>query len=270
MKQIITSNNEIVKISKENSKMKELLLELMETVQDQKMNKRETTNDVVNKMTSQCISFCESKVQIWANESNSKFKGDLEQMDFNFQNSPFNTSNTCHPNPCSNGGQCEPTTYHCTNCPFLTSGRHCENLSCTKANKCFQYHSNMYVVFEENVDWNTAYNVCSKMGMHLAHLKDRETSEAVVSQLKIMYEPSRLIHFWIGLKTNGSEWLWVDGTPLGTYTGNFVNFKGQPGERWGIIYLHGTTGITWDPRFPTNINKYIDYPLCEKRIYTRY
>jgi len=268
IKDIQIANEKVINETDKISKIERLMLQIVKTTNDHEKN---TKNEVENRMSSQCASICEAKAKIWANESSEEIEEKLEKLSF-CSDTIFDP---CKSNPCLNGGSCEVSSYQCTKCPFFTTGKHCEELKCNKNNRCWQYQSSLFVVFEENGSWDDAYRKCLSLGMTLAMPKDKDTTQFIIHQIQPLYRTSShhtpAVGVWIGLKNNGSStWTWVDGSPLGGYTGGKSNFKTMSGERWGSLYLKddpfSRSDIYWYPQSAKEVANHMQFPLCEKRL----
>jgi len=265
----MTQIDQLSETSVNISKVIELM---MESKNSEKSTPSGITTDIIGQISSQFASMCDSEVKSWANKAKSQMTEKLKKIDFSINNSIFQNDfklhNVCDPNPCINGGRCELTSYHCTECPYPTSGRHCQTVNCEKANRCWQYQNTMYKVFEQSMTWDEAYHKCESKGMRLAMPKDKDHTDFLISQLKPIFKTDQF--FWFGLKNNASlDWRWIDGTPLGLYLGGKADLKNLKDERFAILWLGGGA-VYWYPRSYKETAHYDHFPLCEKKTFSRF
>ena len=135
---------------------------------------------------------------------------------------------------------------HCTHCVVLCIAFTCFILHFLAA-LCPTgwlpgFHGSCFKNFSETMGWNAAKSFCAALGTNLAILNSQANVEAVSSRIQDWA--------WIALHrdpTNGSRWLWIDGSPT-----NYTN--------WGSDQPNSDVGGTEDCVATKAGQKWHDWP----------
>lgn len=86
----------------------------------------------------------------------------------------------------------------------------------------FEYNGNIYAIYDEIIDWETAKDFCEKSGGHLVTINDAEENSVITEHAK----QANTKKYWIGLNDieNEGVFVWTDGD-----NSQYRNFNtGQP------------------------------------------
>lgn len=105
-----------------------------------------------------------------------------------------------------------------------------------------EYNGNRYQIINQSMNWENAKKYCEESGGHLVTIGDSGEQKFVESLL----DTGEKNAYWLGLSAEGTDWNWVDGTPL-----SYVRWdNNQPdnyygNDYYGIIYGYSAQYDGW-------------------------
>ncbi|XP_027865489.1 C-type lectin domain family 4 member C-like [Xiphophorus couchianus] len=133
---------------------------------------------------------------------------------------------------------------------------HCNDKECLLCQTGWIFFSeSCYFISDVSLTWDQSRAFCQLKSADLIVINNQQEQEF------IYYNINTNTDYWLGLRNNGSNWVWIDGRidTLGFWSGN-NNY-----DSYALIYRTGDPRVSWFS--VANTDPYSFRPLCEQKAF---